>query len=102
MTLLAASKVQIPTGSRLSIELAHESEQDNAKLGAFRLSLTSDPQATAMAQTPMTIVGLVNTPIEDRTTSDEKRLMDHYLTIAPDLDDERARLDAIDKEIAGI
>ncbi len=102
LTLLAASTVRIPTGSRLSIELAHESEQDNAKLGAFRLSLTSDPQATAMAQTPLTIVGLVNTPGEDRTSSDEKRLMDHYLTIAPSLDDERARLDAIGKEIAGI
>jgi len=102
LTLLAASTAQIPAGSRLSVELVHASEQDNAKLGAFRLSMTSDSQAVELAQTPLTITGLINTPPEDRTTSDEKRLMDYYLTIAPSLDDERNRLAEIEKEIKEI
>lgn len=102
LTLFAASTVQIPAGSRLSVELIHESELQNAKLGAFRLSSTSDSQAVDLAQTPMTIAGLVNTPPSERTTSDEKRLLDHYLTIAPSLDDERARLNEIDKQMADV
>jgi hypothetical protein len=102
LTLLLDHSVEIPAGSKLSINLRHSEKIANSNLGAFRFSMTSDEEASLMARTPMAILGLVNTPGEERNQADERRILDYYLTIAPSLDDERKRLATVKKEIEGI
>jgi hypothetical protein len=98
LTLLLDTPVDIPAGNKLSIELNHNAELPESNLGAFRLSMTSDEAVSMMARTPLAILGLVRTPIEDRSRADEKRVLDYYLSIAPSLEDERVRLVTIEKQ----
>ena len=102
LTLLLDHAVKIAAGSKLSINLRHSAKIANSNLGAFRLSMTSDEEASLMASTPMAILDLVKAPSEDRDQADERRILDYYLTITPSLDDERERLAAVEKEIEGI
>ena len=102
LTLLVDTPVDLTAGSKLSISLRHGVDIANSNIGAFRLSMTSDEEASLMATTPMTILGLVKRPLKERDSADQKRILDYYLTIAPSLDDERARIAVVEKEIDNI
>ncbi len=100
--LLLSTPVYLEAGSRLSVMLGFGDGSENTNLGRFRLSMTSDEQATDLARTPPAITKLSKIPELQRSKADEQHLIDHYLSIAPDLDDERARLLVVDAELAAI
>ncbi len=102
LTLLTGEPVEISPGSKLAVQLTHQAELANSNLGAFRLSLTSDDSASLFARTPSNITGLVGTPAKDRSASDEQKILDYYLSVAPSLEDERARLAEIKKQLENV
>ena len=60
-----------------------------AALGRFRLSVTSDSR-TVEADLPPDIEEILLLPAAQRTSSQQARLKEHYLSVAPELEPERA------------
>ena len=59
-----------------------------AGLGRFRISVTSDPRP-ANAALPPDVEEIVLTPTAQRTSAQNSRLLQHYLSVAPELQAER-------------
>ena len=62
-----------------------------AALGRFRLSTTSDPRP-AGADLPADIESTLLLPTAQRTSEQQARLMEHYLSVAPELEAERGAI----------
>jgi hypothetical protein len=62
-----------------------------AALGRFRIAVTSDAR-TAEADLPPDVEEILLLPAAQRTSSQQARLRDHYLSVAPELESERAAI----------
>jgi hypothetical protein len=62
-----------------------------AALGRFRISVTSDSRP-AGADLPPDVEEILLTPTAQRTSAQQARLMQHYLSVAPELESERAAI----------
>jgi hypothetical protein len=74
----------------LSVQLDFE-QYYAAALGRFRLSVTSDTRS-AEADLPSDIEEILLVPAAQRDTTQQARLKQHYLSIAPELEAERAAI----------
>jgi hypothetical protein len=69
-----------------------------AGLGRFRISVTTDPNASAH-NLPADIEDLLARPAARRSAADKKKLLDHFLSIAPELARQREAIDRLRKQL---
>ncbi len=81
------------TASRLSLQMLFERYYASS-LGRFRISVTGDPKAGAVALLPEVEAALV-TPEAERTPAQNATLMRAFVNVAPELGGERAEIDAL-------
>lgn len=78
------------TSDTLSIQLDFE-QYYAAALGRFRISVTTDTR-TAEADLPPDVAEILLLPATQRSTAQQARLMQYYLSVAPELESERAAI----------
>lgn len=101
LTLLAASPVVVPQGSKLRVTLAQNSEFKQHTLGKFRLSFTGDSRVQQVTKVPANVVAALSQT--QRTPEQQKVVTDYYVrNIAKESATERTRLAAANKELAAI
>ncbi len=101
LTLLAASPVVVPPGSKLRVTLAQNSTHKQHTLGSFRLSFTGDARVQQVTKVPQNVVAALAQP--DRTPAQQKTVVDYYVrNVAREFAAERTRLAAANKELAAI
>ena len=71
-----------------------------ADLGRFRVSVTADSRPAVAHGLPHDVEQILLIPAESRTAAQRARLLDHYLTIAPEVSEARAEIDQLRKEIS--
>jgi Protein of unknown function (DUF1549)/Protein of unknown function (DUF1553)/Planctomycete cytochrome C len=67
-------------------------------LGRFRISVTTNARPAAARALPADIEDLLLVPAAERTPEQKQRLLNHFLTVAPELAKERAELDRLRQE----
>ncbi len=112
LTLIAERPVEIPAGARLSVTLEHQSATAKATLGHFRIGVTADANAAAVARTPVAIVSTLassralstdNWSLNTLPPGDRARVVDYYArTLAPELKQERTQHAAVTKALADL
>ncbi len=100
LTLLPSTAVEIPAGSVLKVVLGQESEHANHLLGQFRLVMTNEPQAAALARIPANILNILPKAFAERSAAEQQTLADYYRGIAPALQAARDRQAAVQKSLA--
>jgi hypothetical protein len=101
LTLLAASPVVVPQGSKLRITLAQNSKFKQHTLGKFRLSFTGDARVQQVTKVPANVVAALSQA--ERTPAQQKTVVDYYVrNIAKESAAERTRLAAAIKELAAV
>lgn len=87
----------LPDKGEIQLRLTFE-KYYAAALGRFRLSVTADPHP-AIASHPAEIEAILARPATERSASDRAQLIRRYCDVAPELADERARIDALRKQL---
>lgn len=101
LTLLAASPVVVPQGSKLRVTIAQNSEHKQHTLGKFRLSFTGDARVQQVTKVPANVVAALSQA--QRTPPQQKTAVDYYVrNVAKESATERTRLAAANKELAAI
>lgn len=101
LTLLAGSPVVVPTGSKLRVTIAQNSEFKQHTLGQFRLSFTGDARVQQVTKVPANVVAALSQA--QRTPAQQKTVADYYVrNVAKESAAERTRLAAANKELAAI
>lgn len=101
LTLLAASPVVVPQGSKLRVTIAQSSEFKQHTLGKFRLGFTGDARVQQVTKVPANVVAALSQA--QRTPVQQKTVVDYYVrNIAKESAAERTRLVAANKELAAI
>ena len=70
-----------------------------AGLGRFRIAVTTDPHVEVAHPPPADIEEILPVPAAKRTAEQERRLLHHFLTTAPELAKERAEIDRLRKQM---
>ncbi|QDU63373.1 Planctomycete cytochrome C [Planctomycetes bacterium Pan216] len=83
--------------SVLSVRLDHRFKDPGYALGRFRLSVTNDPAVNEWLSVPADVLALVDTPLEDRTDEQSRRVDRYFRTITPALQPVRDRIAALEK-----
>ncbi len=101
-TFRLAAPIDLRSGDRLRIRMAHDSPFAKHAIGRFRLSLTDAANLVAMAPSDLddNLRKIVQTPPSDRSGAELKQLAAHFATIAPSTADERKALAAANKSLA--
>jgi len=102
VTLIVSEPVDIPEGSRLRVSLIHQSPHTQHVIGRFRLSVTGDATAREWAAIRADVRAILQTPEPDRTDAQRTALAAFHRSIAPELAEVRARLDAARAERAAL
>lgn len=68
-------------------------------LGHFRISVTTDPAARQSTALPSDVEAALAIPAAQRSAAQQKTLMDHFLSIAPELAAARKQIEALEKSI---
>lgn len=101
LTLLAASPVVVPAGSKLRITLAQNSELKQHMLGSFRLSFTGDARVQQVIKVPQKVIAALSQT--QRTPAQQKTITDYYVrNVAKESAAERTRLAAANKELVAL
>ncbi|HEV3003986.1 MAG TPA: DUF1553 domain-containing protein, partial [Pirellulales bacterium] len=100
LTLVARSPIELKPGAKLTVTIEHAFQSANHTLGHFRLSATDDARAAELARTPRTVVDALRVSADQRTAEQRDRIVQHYLSIAPDLQPVRDRAAALNKQVA--
>ncbi len=66
-----------------------------APLGHFRISVTTDPRAAKAEMLPPAVDAALAKPAADRTAAEHSKLMDDFLSIAPELASARGEIDQL-------
>ena len=102
VTLIPPEPVEIPAGSRLRVMLIHNSPHIQHVIGRFRVSLTGETAAREWARIPRDIQAILNTAEGHRTDAQRDAVAAFHRSIAPELAEVRARLDAARGELASL
>jgi mono/diheme cytochrome c family protein len=103
LTLLPAEPLPITRPGKLQITLAQQSKYAHHTLGAFRISMSEDPNITRLANIPPTILTALSTNQSERIQDQTRLISDHYTRqVAPQLKSERQRLAKLEKDLAAI
>jgi hypothetical protein len=70
-----------------------------AALGRFRLSATDDTRPIDSAARPADVESSLIKPVEQRTDEDKTRLTSYFLSVAPELTAERAKIDQLRRQL---
>ncbi len=101
LTLLAASPVIVPQGSKLRVTIAQSSEFKQHTLGKFRLGFTGDARVQQVTKVPANVVAALSQA--QRTPEQQKTVVDYYVrNVAKESAAERTRLVVANKELAVI
>ncbi len=101
LTLLAASPVVVPQGSKLRITLTQKSEHKQHTLGSFRLSYTGDARVQQVTKVPENVVAALAQAKDKRTPAQRQVVVDYFVrNVAKQSAAERTRLAAANKELA--
>ncbi len=101
LTLLAATPIQVPAGSRLRVMLEQKSVHLHHTLGRFRLLSTDDARARQAVALPGDVLAAIHLAPEKRSPAQSARIQDHYVRhIAPENAAERQELAARQKQLA--
>jgi len=98
LTLTAAKPFTAPADSVLRVVIEQKSKHLKHVLGAFRIRLTTDPQAVEFASIPTEIQRLLRGGPRDGKA--QAMMSEYYRSIAPALKKDRDRLAAIKKQLA--
>ncbi len=102
VVLLPEGLVALPAGATLTVTIEQLSPKKHHTLAAFRLAATVDPRAAEITRTPAPVLAAIKVPPAERTEREREVATAHYMTIAPGLATERARLAAVMKQLAAI
>lgn len=102
LTLVAKAPVEVPAGSTLTVSIEQQSNHANHTLGHFRLSATDEPQVERWARTPTAVIEALRVPAANRTPQQIETITQHYLSIAPALDQSRAMVASLQKQLADL
>jgi hypothetical protein len=97
-TAIFSLSAPLDSPANLALSMVFE-KYYSAPLGRFRISVTSDPRAIAAPQLPADVETILITPAASRTAERSARLMAYFLSIAPELTAEHAKIDALRKSI---
>lgn len=101
LTLLPASGIDIPEGSRLIVTIEQNSAQPNHVLGHFRLSVTDEPGVADSAKLPPAVLAALGTPAEKRTGAQKTAISEHFVrVVALEMKADRDRIAALNKMLA--
>jgi hypothetical protein len=100
VTLLTATPIEIAAGATLSLQIEQNSPHEQHTLGRFRLGVTGDERVASFARTPATILAILMLDESQRSDAQRQELVNHYLSIAPELQADRERLAAVRKQLA--
>ncbi len=90
--LVLAEPVPVVPGSRLKLQLMHQSPHTQHILGKFRIQITAEPEINKWAAIPAEIQSLLLKSESDRSPEQNEQLATFYRTIAPELEDVRQRV----------
>jgi hypothetical protein len=99
LTLVAATPIDLPAGSKLSVMLEQTSPFENHTLGSFRLSYTGDAKAAELAKVPNSVLAVLQTPAAAHTEAQQTELTKHFLGQAVELEPQRQKLAAVQKQL---
>ncbi len=103
LTLLPASAVDIPEGSKLVVTIEQQSPQKNHTLGRFRLSITDEPGIAQSASLPAVVLAALGLQAEKRTDAQKSLVSDYYVrNVAPETKVDRNRLATLTKMLADL
>lgn len=102
LTLVPASPVEVPVGSKLTVTIEQRSKLEYATLGQLRLLASPDPRAEEHARTPAPILAILKAPPGERSASQREQLSRYYRSIAPALQPEREQLAGLKKRLEEI
>lgn len=99
LTLILQAPVDVPDGSKVTVEIEQLSKHQNHVLGQFRIGTTTDSEVTEYAKTPSNILAILKTAAEKRPAQQQMQLTNYYLGIAPELKSQREQLARVKKQL---
>lgn len=102
LTLIPGSPVELPAGSKITINLEQLSKYEYTTVGKFRLAFASDVRAADFGRTPANLLALLKKPADRRSDAEREEVRRHYLTVAPALSAQREELAKIKSELADL
>jgi hypothetical protein len=102
VTLIASEAVDIPAGSRLRVALVQQSQHVHHIIGSFRVSVTGETEVLKWARVPGDIQSILRTAEGNRSDAQKAAVAAFYRSIAPELAEVRARLQAARVELASL
>lgn len=103
LTLLSATPVLVPAGSRLRVTLEQKSEFKQHTLSRFRLATTDDVRVQSVADLPAEVLAAISTAADKRTPAQQQAITDHYVRrVAKEAAPERQKLAALKKQLAAL
>jgi hypothetical protein len=102
VVLLPDGPVALAAGAKLTVTIEQLSKKKHHTLATFRLASTTDARAGEITRTPAPVLAAIKLPGAERSEPEAETVTAHYLTVAPGLATERARLAAVMKQLAAI
>lgn len=100
LTLVLEQPLKLVAGSRLKIDLLHQSPHSQHVLGRFRISLTTDQTIQQWAAIPKEVKEVLTIDVAQRTSQQQDQLLQYYRTIASELAEARERVIQLQTQIA--
>jgi hypothetical protein len=98
LVVLPEAPVTVPTGATLTVTIEQLSKKKNHTLGKFRLATSTDARAAELTRMPAPVLAALKKAPAARTADEAELVAAHYLTVAPALAKERARLAVVTKQ----
>ena len=103
LTLLPATGIDVPEGSKLVVAIEQESSKANHTLGHFRLAVTDEAGVAESARLPAAVLAALAIPVEKRSDAQNTAIADHYARqVAPELKADRDRFAEVTKSLAAM
>ena len=102
LTLILKTPANVPDGSKVTVTIEQLSKYEKHVLGNFRIGTTTDAGVAEYAKTPSTMLAIIKTAAENRSSEQQAHLTNYFLGITPDLKSQRERLARVQKQLTGI
>ncbi len=100
LSLEPAKPLALQPGEKLIVTLEQQSEDTEATLNHFRVSMTTDPRAAEHLGVPLTELAALQRPAAERDANKRDLLLDYYIRhVAPELKMERNRIAALQRSL---
>ena len=102
LTLIPKLPLVAGAGSNFVVTIEQLSKRDYATITQLRLSKSSDPRASDFATVPAAMLEILGVDAAKRTKTQQKELLEYYLTVAPALQGTRDELASAKKNFSEI